>query len=99
MLAQNLASGQQLALSTKTSTKVKSTNLQFLDNQILSNTTSIFKGKNPIYTLELSQKFDFPPSTTKSDNIGHPTAKTGQIWPLDGFEGSFIFLQKLKKSN
>jgi len=42
-------------------------------------------GKSPIFTLELSQKFDFQPSTTKPANIGHPTVKTGQIWPLGWF--------------
>jgi len=30
-------------------------------------------GKNPNYTLELSQKSDFQPSTTKPNNISHPT--------------------------
>ena len=43
------------------------------------------KMKNLIFTLELSQKSDFQHSTTKSDNIGHPTVKTGQIWPLRWF--------------
>ena len=38
-------------------------------------------GKSPVYTLQLSQKSNFQPSTTKPDNIGHPTVKTGQIWP------------------
>ena len=37
------------------------------------------KRKSLIFTLELSQKSDFQHSTTKSDNIGHPTIKTGQI--------------------
>ena len=37
------------------------------------------EGKSPIFTLELSQKSDFQPSTTKSKNIDHPTVKTGQI--------------------
>ena len=41
--------------------------------------------KSPVYTLQLSQKSDFQLSTTKSDNIGHPTVKTGQIWPLGWF--------------
>jgi len=36
----------------------------------------LIKGKSPIFTLELSQKSDFQPSTTKPDNIGHPTVKT-----------------------
>ena len=40
------------------------------------------KGKSPIYTPELSQKSDFQPLTTKSDNIDHPTVETGQIWLL-----------------
>ena len=35
----------------------------------------------------------------KPDNIGHPTVKTGQIWPLGGFEGGFVFLKELNKSN
>ena len=34
-------------------------------------------GKSLIFTLVLSQKSDFQPSTTKLDNIGHPTVKTG----------------------
>ena len=34
-------------------------------------------GKSPVYTLQLSQKSDFQPSTTKPDNIGHPAVKTG----------------------
>jgi len=33
----------------------------------------------------LSQKSESEPSTTKSDNIGHPIVKTGQIWPLGWF--------------
>ena len=51
----------------------------------------LFFLESPNYTLELSQKSDFQPSTTKPDNIGYPTVKTGQIWPLGGFEGSFPF--------
>ena len=53
-----------------------------------------FKGKSPVYTLQLSQKSDFQPSTTKSDNIGHPTIEIGQIWPLGGFQGDFVFFFK-----
>ena len=45
----------------------------------------LVKGKSPIFTLELSLKSDFQPSTTKPDNIDHPTVKTGQIWPLGWF--------------
>ena len=45
------------------------------------------------YTLQLFQKSDFQPLTTKSDNIGHPTVKTGQIWPLGGFEDGFPFCE------
>ena len=41
--------------------------------------------RSPVYTLQLSQKSDFQPSTIKSDNIGHPTVKTGQICPLGWF--------------
>ena len=41
--------------------------------------------KSPVYTLQLSEKFNFQPSTTKPDSIGHPTIKTGQIWPLGWF--------------
>ena len=29
--------------------------------------------------LNLMQKYDFQPSTTKSDNRGHPTVEIGQI--------------------
>jgi len=53
-------------------------------------------GRSPNYTLELSQKTDFQPSTTKSDNIGHPTVEIGQIWPLGGFQGDFVFFLKNK---
>ena len=42
-------------------------------------TLVFFTGKSPIFTLELSQKSDFQPSTTKPDNIDHPTVKTEQI--------------------
>ena len=45
--------------------------------------------KSLIFTLELSQKSDFQPSTTKPDNIGHPTIKTEQIRPWGDFEGGF----------
>ena len=57
-------------------------------------TSELYLGKSPIFTLELLQKSNFQPSTIKSDNIGHPTVKTGQIWPLDGFEGDFAFFRK-----
>jgi len=50
-------------------------------------------GLSPVYTLQLAQKSYFQPSTTKSDNIGHLTFKTGQIWPLGGFEGGFPFCE------
>ena len=39
------------------------------------------KRKNLIYTLELTQKSNFQPSTTKPDDKDHPTVKTMQIWP------------------
>ena len=55
-----------------------------------------YKGKSPIFILKLSQKYDFQPSTTKPDNIGYQTVKTGQIWPLGGFEGDFVFSKKIK---
>ena len=42
-------------------------------------------GKSRVYTLELSQKPDFQPSTIKLDKRGHPTVETGQIWPLGWF--------------
>ena len=54
------------------------------------------KKKNLIFTLELSQKSDFELSIIKSDNIGHPTIKTGQIWSLGGFEDIFVFSKKIK---
>ena len=38
--------------------------------------------KNHVYTLKLSQKSDFQPLTTKSDNKDHPAVETGQIWPF-----------------
>ena len=52
--------------------------------------TCLKKGKSPVYTLQLSKKSDFQFLTIKPDNIGHPTIKTGQIWPLGGFEGGFV---------
>lgn len=36
-------------------------------------------GKTPIYTLELSQKSNFEPLTTKPNNRDHPTVETRQI--------------------
>ena len=59
---------------------------------------STFKlGKSSIFTLKLSQKSDFQPSTTKPNNISHPTIKTRQIWPLWWFRRWFcIFLKKIK---
>jgi len=39
----------------------------------------INKGKSLVYALKLSQNSDFQPSTTKLDNIGHPTVETEQI--------------------
>ena len=39
----------------------------------------IFIGKSLVYTFELSQKSDFQRLTTKPDNGGHPTVKTGQL--------------------
>ena len=49
--------------------------------------------KNPAYTLQLSQKFDFQPSTTKPDKKNNPTIQSGQIWPLGGFKGGFYFMK------
>ena len=46
---------------------------------------AILKRESLIYTLELPQKFDFQPSTTKLDNKDHPTVETGKFNPLDGF--------------
>ena len=37
------------------------------------------KERSSNYILELSQKFDFQPSTIKLDNMGHPTVETGHI--------------------
>ena len=47
--------------------------------------------RSSIFTLELSQKFDFQPSTIKPDSIGHPTVEIGQIWPLGWFWRWFAF--------
>jgi hypothetical protein len=44
-------------------------------------TSTVSFRESPIYTRELSQKSDFQLSTTKPDNIDHPTVETGQIWP------------------
>ena len=50
------------------------------------------------YTLDYrTSSINFQPSTIKPDNIDHPIIKTEQIWPLDGFQGGFIFfLKKIK---
>ena len=51
------------------------------------------KGKSALH-LELSQKFDFQPLTTKSDNNVYLTVETLQIWLfLGGFEGGFLFYE------
>ena len=60
--------------------------------------SSLRKRRSPNYTLELSQKSNFQPSTTKPDNIDHPTAETGQIWPLGWFPMWFCISIKNKKS-
>jgi len=56
----------------------------------------LYVGRSSNYTLELSQKSDFQPSTIKSDNIDHPTVQTEQIWllGLGGFQGGFVFFRK-----
>ena len=59
-----------------------------------SQITPLNYGRSPNYTLELSQKSDFQLSTTKPNNIDHPTVETGQIWPLGWFPKWFrIFLK------
>ena len=45
----------------------------------------IKKEKNSNYMLKVLLK-SFQPSTTKPGNIGHPTIKNGQIWPLRWFQ-------------
>ena len=45
----------------------------FLTEKIHNFTVYLYERKSPNYTLELSQKFDFQPLTTKPDNIHHPT--------------------------
>ena len=47
--------------------------------QRTTHNNGFFKGRSLIYTLEQLQKYNFQPSTTKSDNIGHPIVETGQI--------------------
>ena len=47
---------------------------------------SSFFLKGPIFTLKLSQKFDFQLLTTKSDKFG----------TLSGFGGSFALSKKIK---
>jgi len=42
----------------------------------------LYLGKILVYILELSQKIDFQTSTIKSDNKGHRTVGTEQIWPF-----------------
>ena len=54
---------------------------------------SFFFLRSPVYTLQLWQKSNFQPSTTKPDNIGHLTVKIGQICPWGGFEGGFPFCE------
>jgi len=51
------------------------------------------KGKVQFYILELLPKSDFQFSTTKPDNKGHLTIKTGQALPLEWSQGGFIFLK------
>ena len=36
----------------------------------------LVEGKSPLYTLELSKKFDFQPSPTKPNNRVHQTIET-----------------------
>ena len=43
------------------------------------------QGKSPIFAFELSQMSDFQLLIIKSDTIGHPTVKTGQIRLLGWF--------------
>ena len=50
------------------------------------------------FTPSYSRKSDFQPSTTNPDNISH-LSKPGKFGPYGGFEGGFIFLKILKKSN
>ena len=51
-----------------------------LPHRILpTRTNQLYLRKSPVHTLELSQKSDFHPSTTKLDNADHPTVKTGQF--------------------
>jgi hypothetical protein len=58
--------------------------------------TQLIYGKNPVYVLELAQKSNFQPSTTKSDNIDHLTIETVQIFsPLCG--SNVVFFLKNKK--
>ena len=45
----------------------------FLTEKIHNFTVYLYERKSPNYTLELSQKFDFQPLTTKPDNIHHTT--------------------------
>ena len=59
--------------------------------QRTTHNNGFFKGRSLIYTLEQLQKYNFQPSTTKSDNIGHPIVETGQIWPLRWFWRRFVF--------
>ena len=47
--------------------------------QRTTHNNGFFKGRSLLYTLEQLQKYNFQPSTTKPDNIGHPTVETGQI--------------------
>ena len=47
-------------------------------------------------TLELSHKFDFQSSTTKTNNGGYPTAKTEQVWSLGWFQRWPFILLKIK---
>ena len=51
----------------------------FLSKPLFLAFLAIRKRESSIFTLELSQKSDFQHSTTKPDNIGYPTVKTGQI--------------------
>jgi hypothetical protein len=56
---------------------------------------------NSVYTIKLSKKSDFQPSTKKSDNIGHPTIEAVQIWPFYMVSKViiYIFFNFFKNSN
>ena len=63
--------------------------LPFVHTYVMANYIPIcltfFFWKSLVYTLELSQNYNFQPSTTKLDNKAHLAIETRQIWSFGLF--------------